>query len=54
MIGTKTPIHCLRTLSTKIIKLRHVATNNLVKIICRYLIRFLEMSGNKPNSKIRI
>ena len=52
--GAKTPVYCLRTLATKIYKLQHVATNNLVKIICRYLIRFMKMSENKPKSKFRI
>ena len=52
--GEKTPFHIQRTLAIKIYVLRHVTTNDLEKIICRYLKRFLEMSGNEPYSKIRI
>ena len=50
----KTLIFCLRTLPTKIYKLQHVATHNLVKIICQYLSRLLKISENKPKSKFRI
>ena len=52
--GAKTPFYCLRTLATKIYKLRHVATNNLVKKNCRYLIRLMKKGENKPKSKLRI
>ena len=50
----KTLIYCLRTLPTKIYKLQHVATHNLVKIICQYLSRLLKIRENKPKSKFRI
>ena len=50
----KTLIYCLRTLPTKIYKLQHVATHNLVKRICQYLSRLLKIRENKPKSKFRI
>ena len=52
--GAKTPVYGLRTLPIKNFKLRHVATNNLVKIICQKVIRFLKISENKPKSKFII